>query len=72
MSQIGAIKAPPQPTTNAWVFCGQTQTPQKYRHGCRAVAVVVGVTLFITAATTADLISHTSCDVVCFSAPKNR
>ncbi len=33
MRDIGATKAPPQPTSNAQVFCGQTQTLQKYRHG---------------------------------------
>ena len=31
--RIGATKAPPQPTSDAQVFCGQTQTLQKYRHG---------------------------------------
>ena len=31
--RIGAIKAPPQPTSNVQVFCGQIQTPPKYSNG---------------------------------------
>ncbi len=72
MRQIGAIKAPPRPTSNARVFCGQTQTPQKYRHKIGAVAVVVSITVFITTVAIADLISHSSCYVECFSTTGNR